>query len=601
MVIWGHNGEKEGIMETAEMKFHEITLEDKEWMDARFAEDDRNACEYSFANNFVWRKVYHVEVAEYAGCLVIRFWDNGQKIYSFPVGDGDKKAALQQLLDIEHADGRKLLMSPLVAEDRKQLLEWFPGRFLIEGNRDDYDYIYSREKLSTLAGKKLHGKRNHIARFKDGDDWSYEPMDEKNIEECRNMTYTWVGMRSEKWNPEMEQEVMVLHEAFDHMKELGLVGGVLRKKGEIVAFTIGEPLNSDTFVAHFEKAFPDMQGAYPMINQQFVLNACQDYAYVNREEDTGDMGLRKAKLSYYPDILLKKYIAEESRIVYADRERDGEAIIKLWKTCFGDEESYIRYYLDHRMTEENMLVIFEDGVPVSMASFLPVEYYCGGEYVPARYVYATATLPEYRGRGFAGQILKFAGERYNQPLILSPGEESLVKYYEGLGFRRAFPEIKKELDAGVQAMEVKADEGHGLDDAEPVTAEEYAQIRDERQEREGYVRWDAKAIAYAMGAAAYEGGKTVAIAPKQDEAGTRDIQGTGEKRDILMYGRQGDVLEIIETTLSESRLLKILPELLNEMGAKRASVGQKAGMLWLPDSMKDVPWTADGYLNLTLG
>ena len=187
-----------------------------------------------------------------------------------------------------------------------------PGRFLIEGDRNDYDYIYTREKLATLAGKKLHGKRNHIARFKDSGDWSYEPMTAENVEECRTMTYTWIHMREEKWNEEMNQEISVLHEAFDHMQELGLVGGVLRRDGQIVAFSIGERLNSETFVVHFEKAYPDLRGAYPMINQQFVLHECEGYAYVNREEDTGDPGLRKAKLSYYPDILLPKYELEES-------------------------------------------------------------------------------------------------------------------------------------------------------------------------------------------------------------------------------------------------------------------------------------------------
>ena len=120
------------------------------------------------------------------------------------------------------------------------------------------------------------------------------------------MTYTWIKMRAEKWNEEMELEMSVLHEAFDYRKELGFVGGIIRKAGQIVAFSIGEPLNSDTYVVHFEKAFPDMQGAYPMINQQFVEHECMGYRYVNREEDTGAEGLRKAKLSYRPAFLIEK-------------------------------------------------------------------------------------------------------------------------------------------------------------------------------------------------------------------------------------------------------------------------------------------------------
>ena len=187
------------------------------------------------------------------------------------------------------------------------MLEWFPGRFLIEGDRNDYDYIYTREKLATLAGKKLHGKRNHIARFKDLGDWSYEPMTAENVEECRTMTYTWIHMREEKWNEEMNQEISVLHEAFDHMQELGLVGGVLQRDGQIVAFSIGERLNSETFVVHFEKAYPDLQGAYPMINQQFVEHEIAGkYKYTNREDDVGEEGLRKAKLSYKPVFMVEK-------------------------------------------------------------------------------------------------------------------------------------------------------------------------------------------------------------------------------------------------------------------------------------------------------
>lgn len=584
-------------METIDIKFHEITLADKAWMDARFAEDDRNACEYTFANNFIWRKVYQVEVGEICGCLVIRFQENGECCYSYPVGAGDKKAAIEQMLLQCRENGRKLQLSALSEQDRAQLLDWFPGQFLIEEDRDGFDYIYSQEKLSTLAGKKLHGKRNHIARFKDDGDWCYEPMTADNLEECRTMTYTWIKMRSGKWNEEMEEEVMVLHEAFDHMAELELVGGVLRKAGEIVAFTMGEPLNSDTFVVHFEKAYPDMQGAYPMINQQFVQNACQNYTYVNREDDTGDLGLRKAKLSYYPEILLKKYVARESEIVHGDPQRDGEQIKKIWETCFGDEEDYICFYLEHRMTEENMLIICEDGKAVSMASFLPVKYLCQGEYQDARYVYAVATLPEYRRRGLAGKLLLFAKEKYKEPLILAPAEESLIRYYEEMGFKKAFPESRHKLEAGVTALEVK--ERDQLLCLEPVTAAEYVMIRDRKCAKEGYVRWDEAAIQYAMDITAGCGGGTVALVRENEQ--NRQEQAKEEEKDILMYEKEGETLYILETSLNEEALQDILPQLFAETGTSEAECGQMAGMIWLPESKQELQITREGYLALTLG
>lgn len=578
-------------MQTTEVKFHEITLEDKTWMDKCFAEDDRNACEYSFANNYMWRKVYQVEVAEICGCLVIRFTENGRYCWSYPVGSGDKKAAIEQLLLLCEQNKEKLTMSPLSEADRAQLLEWFPGRFLIEPDRDSFDYIYAREKLASLAGKKLHGKRNHIARFKDGGEWSYEPMTEENMEECRTMTYSWIKMRSEKWSEEMEQEVMVLHEAFDHMKELGLVGGVLRRDGIIVAFSMGEPLNKDTFVVHFEKAYPDMQGAYPMINQQFVQNACEGYSYVNREDDTGDMGLRKAKLSYYPEILLKKYVAVESDVVYADRDRDGVQIAELWKTCFGDEEDYIEFYLDNRMTEDNMLVVYEDGRAVSMASFLPVRYLCEGEYVPARYVYAVATLPEYRGKGLAKHILQFAQEHYKQPLILAPAEESLMRYYETLGFKRAFQDTREHMTEDLRALALQED-GEREFEMTPISAKEYVQRRDEKCAKEGYVSWDESAVSYVMEQCERYGGRA-ALVQRQTDAVAED--------DILMYQKEEDTLVIVESSLDAETLRDMLPYLMDDTGTGKAVYGQMPGMLWLPEEMTDAKISEQGYLALTMG
>ena len=489
----------------SKIEFHEITLDDKAWMDARFQEDDRNACEYTFANNFVWRKVYHVEVAEKYGCAVIRFEEEGVVMYSYPIGAGDRRKVIDELIEICREEERPLIMSPLSEADREQMLTWYPEQFLIQGDRNDYDYIYSREKLATLAGKKMHGKRNHIARFQDEDDWCYEELNDSNIEECRNMTYTWIKMRAEKWNEEMELEMSVLHEAFDYRKELGLVGGIIRKAGQIVAFSIGEPLNSDTYVVHFEKAFPDMQGAYPMINQQFVLHACEDYTYVNREEDTGDPGLRKAKMSYYPEILLKKYVAISSDVIFADKDRNREEIHKIWETCFGDEAELVDFYLDKRMTEDNMLLICQDGHAVSMASFLDINVRDGEEWKPAKYVYAVATLPEYRGRGYAGKILKKAEEIFNMPLVLVPAEKELVGYYRKVGFTEAYP--SERLLEKQDVPELSAAELNSYS-VEEITAAEYQKIREQKLMRDGFIAWDEAAIRFAMDFNCFCGGRT---------------------------------------------------------------------------------------------
>lgn len=293
------------------INFKAIEIGDKTWITQKMNEDDRRGCEFSFANNLIWSTIYKVEVAEAAGCCIIKFDADGTDCYAFPIGAGDKVKAVEAILEHAKKDGAKLQLESILIEDKKLLEEHFPGRFTIEEDRDGFDYIYTVEKLTKLSGKKLHGKRNHIARFKDNEGWTYEPMTEANKQECYDMNLKWCDRQACKWNTDMSDEQCALHKAIEHYTELGLEGGVLRINGEIVAFTIGERLNSDTFVVHFEKAFPDVQGAYPMINQQFVEHNCQDYAYVNREDDTGAEGLRKAKLSYYPDILLEKYTATE--------------------------------------------------------------------------------------------------------------------------------------------------------------------------------------------------------------------------------------------------------------------------------------------------
>ena len=570
------------------LEFHQISLEDKDWMKDLLAQDNKNACECTFANNFIWRKVYQVEVARMNGCGIIRFFENGMHKYSYPIGAGDKKAVIEELLSLCHKENQRLIMSPLSLQDKQELAEWYPEKFFLWTNRDSSDYIYSREKLATLAGKKLHGKRNHIARFKDGDDWSYEPMTAENVEECRTMTYSWIRMRSEKWNGEMEQEIAVLHEAFDHWKELELVGGVLRKSGEIVAFTMGEPLNADTFVVHFEKAYPEMQGAYPMINQQFVLHACQDFAYINREEDTGDPGLRKAKLSYYPEILLKKYIAEESNIVYADPEKNRREIQEIWQSCFGDDEGYIDFYIENRMTEETMLLYYLEGKAVAMASFLPVTCYREGAYVPCRYVYAVATLPQYRGAGYAARLLEFAEEHDREPLILSPAEESLISYYEKLGFQRAFEKNAAE-GKSLQTLELSGgEEADCYAFSEQITPAEYGRLRQEYFMQEGLVCWDETAVAYAMKENAYCGGKTLLVSDERD----------GKKKFVLMYRLEKDCLVVEETTLPDKLLSLLLPRLLEETGAVRCERKTPVGMISRTGSGL---FGEQGYLNLTLG
>ena len=600
------------MSEYEKLSFHPISMDDRNWINERLKEEDLDACEYTFANNYMWAKGFNVQVGSAYGCGVIRYRAQEHFQYSFPFGNGDKRAMVEHIRKICAVHGCRLSIYPVTEEQRAQLIKWFPGAFEICSNRDGFDYVYTVEKLASLKGKKLHGKRNHIARFMDDGDWHYEQMTEDNIAECRSLAKEWIALRAEKWNDEMEQEAEVLEVAFSGFRELGLCGGVLYKGGRIVAFTIGEPLNRDTFVVHFEKALPDLQGAFPMINQQFVLHEMQDYKYVNREEDTGDQGLRKAKLSYYPDILMRKYRAVESHVVFAD-DTVFEPVKAMWNQCFGDDRAYIEMYLQNRFESENMYVIYQDDRPVSMASLLPVQVTINGKKENARYVYAVATLPEYRKQGYASEIIRHAFEKYMEPLILQPADRDLQEYYERQGFRDAFGESPCWIYAGrctePAGSHILAASGHDLRAAEETDPEkemdilggwlvseaddkEYKAVRDAFFDGEGYVEWDGQAIAYAIKENQFCGGRTLLLTEDRD---TEDPQ-----KAVLMYRREGDNIHIMESTLDDDALLDILPELLEHTGAAWAYERNMGGMILLPERFQD--WDCrDGYLGLTLG
>ena len=291
------------------LQFTPVALSDKAQINDFFRKKDYPGDQYSFGNLYIWRNIFHAEICIEDGFLFVKSSQNGRCTFMCPVGSGDLKQAVEKLLEWCRANGCPLRMEWVPAEDKAVLEVLFGSRARVSTDRDHYDYIYSREKLCTLAGKKLHSKRNFINRFKT-QNWSYEPISRENLDECRMMQREWCKTNDCCTNPDQRDECCAVHQAFQYFDELGFSGGCLRLEGRIVAFTIGEPLNSDTFIVHIEKAFADIPGAYPMINQQFVEHVMGGFAYVNREDDVGDEGLRKAKLSYYPERLLEDYIVE---------------------------------------------------------------------------------------------------------------------------------------------------------------------------------------------------------------------------------------------------------------------------------------------------
>ena len=290
--------------------FKDIELKDKAWIDPLLKMSDFKGSEYVFSNNYNWKDIYHIQVAQVDGYYCVRSGIE-ERSYLYPSGSGDIAPVIEALIQDAKERECPFQMHGIVKENVALLETLFPGRFAFEEYRDGFDYIYNTVDLATLSGKTYHGKRNLMTKFKQNHpDWVYEPITAENIEECRAMNKIWCEKQGNCNDPSLKQELCAVKKALDHFFDEGLKGGLIRTKEEgIVAYSIGAPLSSDTFIVHIEKAFAEVQGAYPIINQEFVRHNCMDYKYVNREDDVGDEGLRKAKLSYKPAILLEKYTA----------------------------------------------------------------------------------------------------------------------------------------------------------------------------------------------------------------------------------------------------------------------------------------------------
>ncbi len=297
--------------------FHTPTLADKPWVDACLAQGEYRACEYNFTTLFTWAPGYCITIAKTGEFLTGRLRGHRGCAYLWPAGKGDLSAVLDELEQDAAERGEPFQLVCLTQAEADTLERLRPGQFEFVDDRDGHDYLYEVDKLADLAGRKLHGKRNHCKHFEEANpDWAYEVMTAASVDECMAMDAEW-DRRSriregagEEEDISNEKKALLL--AFHNFEALGLEGGILRVEGQVVAFTMGDRLGSDAFDVHFEKAYSELQGAFAVINREFarhVREAHPEVKYLNREDDMGIEGLRRAKESYYPDLMVEKLMA----------------------------------------------------------------------------------------------------------------------------------------------------------------------------------------------------------------------------------------------------------------------------------------------------
>lgn len=294
------------------LEFKPILPSDRTLYEKYLADSERRGCEYSFLNVFLWGEQ---QLCETEGCLILlsRFGD--YTAYSYPLGKGDIKSALEKIIEDSRKRGILCRLNGVMPKEKAFIEAAFPDTFSFSTNRDTYDYIYDIEALSTLAGKKYHSKRNFINRFYENyPDAVTEPLNAENVLLAKKMAEDWFSEKEALLGKDtfaLEREAIT--RLAENFAELSPEGLILKNGDELLAFTVGTPFYDDTFDVHFEKALRDTDGAYPLINREFARHIKEKYPHVkflDREEDMGLEGLRKAKESYRPVNLVEKWRAK---------------------------------------------------------------------------------------------------------------------------------------------------------------------------------------------------------------------------------------------------------------------------------------------------
>ena len=291
------------------MTFHQLALSDREAMQAVTLPSGRRNCNYTFANLVGWQFWYYTEVCILENTVVLRYTFDGQRAYMVCTSEALSLELIEALLDDSNGDLTLIGLEDSQVEQLSTLNSKLSTN--VEPLRDQYDYIYRRTDLATLHGRHLDAKRNHIHRFRaEHPDFEYRPLTTESFDECRRLTEIWQEEKNqndnenENRNETINAELRVMNTIFSNWDALGMIGGSIFVDGRMVAFTYGSAVTTDTFDVCVEKADRHVEGAFAIINQQFAEHLPEQYVYLNREEDMGIPGLRQAKLSYHPEILL---------------------------------------------------------------------------------------------------------------------------------------------------------------------------------------------------------------------------------------------------------------------------------------------------------
>lgn len=301
----------------SELNFHPVTLEDYDVVWKYMSKHGEGSCQHSFVTMFSLYEKYGDAICEQDGFLYVlreHLCHDDVRVYLAPMGDGDRKEAFEMILEDAHSHHAVVEFQTLTETASRFLEEHFPGKFQMTESRDYAEYIYSTEKIAAFSGAKLRNKRTEINRFyrEYGDRVSVTGIRKEDFPEILDFEKKWLWQNREDHDScALEREARAIDLQLEHFDALHLSGIVVRIDGIVHGYSYGTPLSDSYYDALIEKGNRDIPNIYRVLFRESVKQCALSHTYVNREEDVGVMGLREVKLSYRPEILLKKYIVRE--------------------------------------------------------------------------------------------------------------------------------------------------------------------------------------------------------------------------------------------------------------------------------------------------
>jgi hypothetical protein len=289
-------------------EFKPIELEDRDMIQEILGRYEPQTSEWTFTNLFIWRSHYGSQWSVHRDWLLVLCTTDTNGFCALqPVGPPSRLEVVRMLLNFLQEEKKE--KEPRIERADQLLVSEIQQAtgLIIEPTRDHFDYVYRSEDLIGLAGRKYHSKRNHISKFERNHSATYAPLSNDHVKGCLELAEEWCEFRRCEEDMNLLDEWEAVREALKHSADLRMQGGVIVIENRVEAFALGELLNRQTAVVHIEKANPQIPELYAVINQQFCERSWPDVTYVNREQDLGEPGLRKAKLSYQPDHLAEKF------------------------------------------------------------------------------------------------------------------------------------------------------------------------------------------------------------------------------------------------------------------------------------------------------